>query len=173
MQNEKPDTAEQYAVATNTSNLRMEMDADRRSNADILIAAAWAPSRIGTALMRLQTKVDTAGLEKVQLQTAMHAAHLGMQNPDAVACAVVGWWLVKVCPACHGRKFAVIPNTPSLSTKQCKRCRGTGQTSIPWGDDGYRLANWLDDCRQRAVASMRTRLQSTRNGNLQTGAKGG
>lgn len=157
-----PDIAEQYASATNTSNLRMEMDADRRSNADILVAAGWSKSRIGTALMRLHTHYDTSGLEKVQIEVAMQANAFGIESPDSVASAVVGWWLSKVCKTCRGRKFELIPNTPALSVKHCRACRGTGEARLPFGDDGRILANWLDDCKQAAVTQIRARLHGTR-----------
>lgn len=55
-----PDITEQYTSATHASNLRVEMDADRRSNADVLMAAAWSSSRLGGALLRLHSEFDGA-----------------------------------------------------------------------------------------------------------------
>lgn len=57
---QKPTVDELYSTATHTSNLRMEMDSERRSNADILVAAAWSPSRLGSALLRLHSEWDGA-----------------------------------------------------------------------------------------------------------------
>lgn len=51
-------TDEQYSTATNASNLRVE--ADKRSQADILIAAGWSHSRAGMALLRLHSEYDGA-----------------------------------------------------------------------------------------------------------------
>ena len=49
-------TEEAYALAVSSSNLRMHMDADRGSTADILVAAGWSQSRIGASLMRLHSQ---------------------------------------------------------------------------------------------------------------------
>jgi hypothetical protein len=50
-------TEEAYASATHSSNLRVE--ADRRGDADVLIAAGWSMSRIGGALLRLHSEYDS------------------------------------------------------------------------------------------------------------------
>lgn len=47
---------EAYTTATTSSDLRVE--ADRRGDADVLIAAGWCPTRIGSALLRLRSEWD-------------------------------------------------------------------------------------------------------------------
>ena len=49
---------EAYSSATTASDLRVE--ADRRGDADMLIAAGWSMSRIGSALLRLHSEYDSA-----------------------------------------------------------------------------------------------------------------
>ena len=39
-------------------------------------------------------------------------------------------WLDDVCQGCNGLKFAVTEGTPTLSTKQCTKCQGTGKNPI-------------------------------------------
>lgn len=156
---EAPGIEEQYVSACHTSNLRVE--ADRRGAGDMIIAAGMNPVRLGGALLRLHTRCDTLGLEKVQIAVSIQANYMGIKSPDSISSAVVGWWLSKVCKKCHGRKFDVIPNTPSLSTKHCKACYGTGEERIPFGDDGRALASWLDDCKAAAVHSIKRRLRPT------------
>ncbi|MBK5204345.1 MAG: hypothetical protein JJD98_02740 [Polaromonas sp.] len=160
MLDEVPGIEERYVTANNTSNLKVE--AERGGAADLLIAAGWSASRLGAALMRLHTKYDRAGLEQVHIQTALQASKWGIERPDAVAAGVVGWWLNRVCTACRGRKFELIAGTPALSTKHCKHCRGFGEAHLPHGESGRRLANWLDDCKQRAASSIKFRLFNTR-----------
>ncbi|SFB96401.1 hypothetical protein SAMN05216344_106112 [Polaromonas sp. OV174] len=55
-----PTTEEKYLSAIHSSNLRMEADAERRSNADVLVAAGWSASRVGMALLRLHSEWDAA-----------------------------------------------------------------------------------------------------------------
>ncbi len=150
-------TEERYISATNTSNLRVE--ADRNGPGDILICAGWSASTLGLALMRLHTKPDTAALEKVHQQVAMSASEWGIERPDVVASAVIAWWLDKVCKTCHGRKFDAIAGTPALSAIVCPACRGTGESRLPHGEAGRKLANWLDSCKSSAVDSIKRRLR--------------
>ena len=209
---ETADINEQYSVATNSANLRME--ADRRSSADILVAAGWAPSRLGSALLRLHSEFDSvqhpikpsiAAIEaiaksmdpKMQLSERLEAAKAtaaewhaheiglmlgrlkslpavreqlviqsdkwGMDNPRHVAASVIQWWLSRQCTSCHGIKFQVIEGTARLSGKLCKTCRGTGETGIPCGEAGKRIAIYIDDCLHRARNQIKNRLHSTRN----------
>ena len=151
---EAPDIEEQYISAGDSSNLRVE--AERRSDADILIAAGWSNSRLGLALMRLQTKPDREGLHKVHEQAVMQVAKWGIDRPDSVASAVIAWWLKRICQKCNGVKFQRILNTPALSAKACNTCNGTGENILPYGYNGKRLANWLDGAKAMAVQSIQS-----------------
>lgn len=53
---EKRGIEEMYVSATTSSNLRVE--ADRPSDADVIIAAGWSQARIGGALLRLHSEWD-------------------------------------------------------------------------------------------------------------------
>jgi hypothetical protein len=68
-------------------------------------------------------------------------------DPDLVP-KVLYYWLNPVCPACDGRKFVVIPDTPALSSKQCHHCEGHGTWPKPLGSD--RALNWLKGCAGKA-----------------------
>jgi hypothetical protein len=56
LNDEKRGVEEQYTSAMSTSDLRVE--ADRRCDADIIIASGWSQGRVGGALMRLHTEYD-------------------------------------------------------------------------------------------------------------------
>ena len=68
---EKPGVAEQYAMATNAKNLRVE--AEKRGNADILIAAGWSASRVGSALIRLHSEWDGCEHQKMMSKLDINA----------------------------------------------------------------------------------------------------
>ena len=72
-----PSAEERYNSATNTSNLKVE--ARRQMPADMLIAAAWSPSRLGAALMRLHSEWD--GAEKPLRPTAERIDQLAASLP--------------------------------------------------------------------------------------------
>ena len=57
-QSDAPGVAERYSTAITSSNLKVE--ADKGGAADLLIAAGWSPSRIGAALLRLQSEWDSS-----------------------------------------------------------------------------------------------------------------
>jgi hypothetical protein len=155
--------AERYVSATQSSNLRCETGDDApMGDTAILIAAGWSASRIGAALMRLQTKIDRTTLEQVHEQLSMRAEGWSIAQPVTVAASVLGWWLAKTCRACNGVKFELIPNTPALSTKACKLCRGSGEAPLLHGDAGNRMARFIDECVERGQASIRSRLRATR-----------
>lgn len=179
-QDTKPDLIEQYASAINASNLRVE--ADRSGQADILICAGWSASRIGAALMRLHTEFDSAArlhgkpsetdfillmgklksLASVREQIAWQADKWGIERPNAVTLAVVLWWLDKNCHSCHGLKFERAPDAPVLTARHCRACRGEGELALPHGEAGKRLARWMDECVERARASIKNRLHGMR-----------
>ena len=150
-------TEERYLVATNTSNLKVE--AEVRGAADVLIAAGWSSSRIGHALMRLHSKPTRDGLEQVHTQVAIEANRLNIERPDAVASAVLAWWLDRLCGTCFGRRYDTIPGTPSLSAIECPKCHGAGEKTLPYSDAGRRLASWMDYCKGQHVDMIKRRLR--------------
>jgi len=58
LNDEKRCVEETYTSAGNSSDLRVE--AEVRSDADVLIAAGWSPTRVGMALLRLHSEWDKA-----------------------------------------------------------------------------------------------------------------
>ncbi|MBT2326105.1 hypothetical protein J7E62_27630 [Variovorax paradoxus] len=68
MNDEKRGIEEAYTSAMTSSNLRVE--ADRPSDADVIIAAGWNQSRIGGALLRLHTEWDAS--EKPRMASFEH-----------------------------------------------------------------------------------------------------
>ena len=150
---------EKYLIASNTSNLRVV--AESSGAGDVLIAAGWSKSRIGSALMRLHTRPTRDNLELVHTHVAMEANRLHIAHPEQVAGAVIAWWLSRTCPVCFGRKYEAISSTPSLSSIECPKCHGTGEKKLPHGEAGRILANWMDVCKHSHVGMIKKRLRST------------
>ena len=147
---------EKYLIASNTSNLRVL--AESAGAGDVLIAAGWSKSRIGSALMRLHTKPTRDNLELTHTQVTLEAIIINAERPEDVASAVIAWWLNRLCKTCHGRKFGTIENTPTLSAIECPACHGSGEARIPHGEIGRRLASWLDECKHAHVELIKRRL---------------
>lgn len=176
---------ERYITANNATSLVADADSVR-GNVDVLIAAGWSKSPLGLALLRLVSEYDAAvkrrgvlrqnadaeknggvlnlfaqlrSLESAVYGVEMQAQHWEISSPREKSIAVVLHWLDHTCRACDGSKFQRIPNTPALSVKVCKCCRGTGVVRIPFGEDGRRLANYIDDCLHSARNSIKKRLR--------------
>lgn len=165
---------ESYIAANNTSNLRVE--SERRGSADVLIAAGWSASRLGAALMRLHSEYDgrsrpinsgatddrlmMGGLKSLGgvIERMEHeAALLGFESPKLEAFKAVAWWLSKTCGGCQGRKYQVMLGTPSLTTKPCMSCGGTGENAL--SGKTKKLVIFMDDCVARARDSIKKRLR--------------
>lgn len=111
-----------------------------------------------------QTKLLMAHLKSlpgVREQLTLQLQHWRVADAAECAATVLHWWLCPNCQACHGRKFEVVPDTGRLSDKACKHCSATGLAKLPRGQDGRKLANWMDDCVQIARRSIRGRLHAT------------
>ena len=225
----KPGIEEQYTTASNTSNLRVE--ADRKGSGDILIAAGWNASRIGSAVLRLHTDWDRAekparlgkvaiaqlaarlhaedqhdqaaarsagkepkppeipaatrahnmvhewyfnevaaligklhSLPEVHLQLTLQAMRWRFEDAETKAAAIIRWWLNQKCPICNGTKLQVVEGTGRLSGKLCKGCAGSGERVLPFGGEGKQLANFLDQCVDRARISISRRLRDFKSG---------
>lgn len=83
---------ELYSKATHASNLRVELDANRRSQADVLIAAAWNPSRLGSALLRLHSEADGTARPRRISREAVDALALSMGIHHSVAVKMSEAW---------------------------------------------------------------------------------
>lgn len=204
--NDPPPTInERYTSATHATNLKVT--AEKRGSADLLIAAGWAPSRIGSALLRLHSEFDGAShprkitrdavehlaitltgkpaqklakaqkiahdwylhevglllqrlktLPHVRYQLALQADKWLIDDPDRTAVGVLIWWLDHTCPHCHGLKWDQIEGTPSLSARQCRTCRGSGELLVPYSFEGLRLLGYIQHCITEARKSIKKRL---------------
>src|SRR5574337_1182992 len=177
-----PGVEERYASACAARTLVTE---GRRAGAsDVLIAAGWSGARLGLALLRLHSECAAAsgargghairragrrgaqrlrGLAQVHEQLVYRAELDGASDPALLAAKVLAWWLDPVCRVCSGRRWRLVPGTPSLSGALCGGCRGHGAVAVPCGEDGRRLAAYLDDCLAHARRSLHGRLRGGRN----------
>ena len=132
---DKPSGLERLATAVATSDLTY--DPDRRVPLDHIIALglASAKSSVTSSVLRLylgQTPENWASakvsvLAVVRRLNAKRGWELSPRDLDKVATSALHHHLNPVCSHCKGRGFEVIPDTPALSTKACKHCRGTGR----------------------------------------------
>ncbi len=120
----------------------------------------WYIHEMMLVFQRLKT------LPEVRQQLVLWAMKADMAAPSQRVAEVMGWWLDHRCPICEGRGKDSIPGTPSLSHKDCKACRGTGETNIPaqYDDSCYlreskKMLRYINDCVKSAQASIRGRLQ--------------
>lgn len=97
-------------------------------------------------------------LRAVRKQLVDYVPKWGIQEASVKVPAIIAYWLEQTCRTCHGLKFLQVANTPALSAKACRACHGTGIAPIPYGNEGKRVANYMDDCVQRARTSIRHRL---------------
>lgn len=78
------------------------------------------------------------------------------------ASGVIRYWLAQNCTACHGLRWQMVPGAPSLSNRICKVCGGGGVGQVPHGQEGRRLANWMDSCVEDARGILRRNLSARR-----------
>lgn len=175
---DRPDVDERYTVAINATSLAVVQH--RSGPVDVLAAAAWSPTRIGAALLRLHSEFDggerlrkgpsfatDAKLLMMRLKTmpavreqlTLQAGTWAIEDAASRSAEILHWWLDRRCTTCFGRRWKVVKNTPALSGVACGACRGTGESRLPGGQDGKRLANFLDDCVSRARQSIKQRLR--------------
>lgn len=119
-------------------------------------AAAWYAHEMAMLLQKLKQ------LPAVREQVMLQALKWGMEHPEMKAAAIVRYWLDTNCGTCDGRKFRLIPGTPSLSNKTCPSCGGSGVAPVPHGQEGRKLANHMDACVHRARQGIRNHLRSSR-----------
>lgn len=104
-------------------------------------------------------------MPEVRQQLVLWAQRQAIENTDHRVAEVLAWWLDHTCPACDGRKKERIANTPALSHRDCKVCRGTGETRLPnrQGYDHYvkesaRMLAHINGCLHSARVALKQRL---------------
>lgn len=169
----RPTIAERYGSASETSDLRLRDD--RRTDADVLLAAAYASrgdrrGMIALATYRMKLTGDRHGIAQV-VEEAMGwligrgarsggKAKLGRPEARHISETVLRWWLDDVCRRCHGRRYELVPGTQIVSDNLCHTCHGTGKRPLEHMldkkrvDSGRWLAAELDSLTSYIVADM-------------------
>ena len=75
---------------------------------------------------------------KMKIKISRPAAH-------DMACMCLAWYRHGACRQCGGHGFDLQPGTPSLSSHQCKHCKGTGKVLIDlqFKPEIVPLSRWL------------------------------
>jgi hypothetical protein len=113
-------------------------------------AAKWMRNEKTLFMGKLKTLPSTIDAIGVLCERAR------IPNPRRVASTLVGFWLNQLCTVCNGLKAAVMPDTPTLSAKNCFKCAGSGFAFAPHGQSGKRILNDMD----RLVARAKSEAQA-------------
>ena len=116
-------------------------------------AQAWYMAEMAKLINKLKS------LPAVRSQLIAYVPKWGIAEASVKVPAVIAYWLDQTCHSCNGLKFKLVPGTPTLGNRICPTCGGAGTAPIPYGQEGRRVANYMDDCVQRARDSIRKRLR--------------
>lgn len=123
----------------------------------------WYMHELKILFQRLKTMPD------VRQQLTLWARQHQIDNASHRVAETLGWWLDHTCPACQGRGKELIAGTPHKSHKNCKVCKGSGETRIPHrpGSDWYiaeskMLLKHIDVCVKTAQTSLKQTLPRLR-----------
>ncbi len=139
---------ERYARATEATDLSVSLE--RRTGADVLIAAGAAARRVkeqggadmGLRLYRMEVSGDHTGRAAVVAESAAWLiakgfnAGLGGGRGRSLLAAheiaenVVRWRFLSVCPCCEGRRYELVPGTQIMGDKLCQGCQGEGRPPL-------------------------------------------
>lgn len=123
-------------------------------------AQAMAQDWYGNAVADLIGKLHA--LPDVYRQVVLRLVRWSVSDAEQKAAGLIRWWLNQTCPACNGTKLQVVEGTGRHSGKVCKACSGSGLREIPHGQEGRRLANYLDSCVEDWAGAMRRTGAATR-----------
>jgi hypothetical protein len=153
------------AVAADFVSTARQRPADSRKPVQTTAALLTAAQKMAHDHNAQQAKLLMANLKtmpRVVGVLAEWAVMRALPDPQALAQAVVTFWLDSNCHSCHGRGNEVIPGTPSLGRK-CKACNGTGKRKEPRGEAGRLMLSLMEDSVTRARTSMKKRLHQSSN----------
>lgn len=152
------DGSEKPRPATMESFLSTTMKPDRETRKNARRRAhEFNLHELGLLLQKLKS------LPAVREQLTIQLLKWGVQDAETKAVEVLRWWLAQACPECGGTKFRVAEGTGRHTAKACDVCLGTGRRDYPGHDQGWeqqarRLANFMDQCVERARAGMQRHM---------------
>jgi hypothetical protein len=120
-------------------------------------AHAWYRHEAGMLLGRLKTLPAVRKVLANQCEKEW-----SWEGPRDKSAAVLIWWLNQTCLACNGTKYEIVLGTNRQSGKLCRSCQGSGLMPVPYGQEGARLANWMDQCVQLARTQISKALHGSR-----------
>lgn len=120
------------------------------------IAQEWYGQEVANLIGRLHA------LPEVYTQVVLKLARWGVEEAEHKAAGVIRWWLNQACPSCNGTKLQTVEGTNRHGGKVCKLCSGSGLREIPHGQEGRRMANYLDSCVEDWAGAMRRTGASSR-----------
>lgn len=175
---------ERYLTATQSSHLTV--DPHHVCDADRLLAAGYAAAgdplkSLALDVYRLRALSDMRGARHIAERMAHELMHQARQDgrnrrlakPPSISrvaavdmcLTVLKWWHMPACPACEGRCYPLIPDTPHLdATRECSACAGSGirplKKHIKSGqlDLAYWLVDRLDSLTAIVFADMLKRM---------------
>jgi hypothetical protein len=125
---------ERYASAVRSSNLR-SIERTTISDSDVIGAVGLASKTdyLGALLLRFELGDNRAARECAGVMAHRAHVHFPKLHPRTavdLASALLAFTRSDVCPDCNGLGREVIAGTPTLGTKECKTCGGTGKKRI-------------------------------------------
>lgn len=149
---EKPKRPSQAMIGALASTMPKALKEHERMHAARRQANEWYMHEMAKLVNKLKS------LPSVRAQLVAYVPKWGIAEASVKVPAIIAYWLDQTCHACHGLKFQQIQGAPMLGTKVCHVCGGTGYAPVPYGQEGKRVANYMDDAVQKARTSIRKRL---------------
>lgn len=136
---ERPSALERLSTAMSSSDL--SVDANHRGDVDYVTALGIASLRHSTAaapLMRVHLANSPAALKNAYQSVLALVKRMNLKknwrlaghSMHAVALHALSHHVDPTCPHCRGRKFELMDGSPTLSTKVCRHCHGTGRRPV-------------------------------------------
>lgn len=116
------------------------------------MANRWYMHEVGILLAKLKT------LPKIREALNQQAQSWKWDDP-MLSAEILQWWLDQTCRVCHGTRWQLIAGTNRLSNRPCHGCHGSGIREVPHGQQGRKMANFMDDCVNVSRAGIRKALQ--------------
>lgn len=120
-------------------------------------AAARLARKMNDEEMTKQLR-ELRSLASVSEQMILQMVKWRVQDAEVKVLEILLWWLAQACPDCGGTKFKTAEGTGRHTGKVCQTCLGTGKRELPHFQEGRRLANFMDQCVERARAAIGRRL---------------